>query len=226
MDDEDGEGMEYDGLEHPMSMPLHIPEPPEFRHHSNPSSTIQQEQSGQQPARGRTWQSRAANAIRNLRPSRRNADATSPQPQETPGSRTFLIYVIGGYYPPDHQIITGGNLDSFEALWELAELLGQVKPPTVSKEEIEKSGLEIINASMLEEYEKQGRVASNCIDRCLVCLDDYNPEDELRVLACKHTFHQGCVDRWLETGRNNCPACRTKGVGSENTGSTSATAIT
>jgi hypothetical protein len=96
MDDEDGEGMEYDGLEHPMSMPLHIPEPPEFRHHSNPSSTIQQEQSGQQPARGRTWQSRAANAIRNLRPSRRNADATSPQPQETPGSRTFLIYVIGG----------------------------------------------------------------------------------------------------------------------------------
>ena len=93
MDDEDGEGMEFDGLEHPMSMPLHIPEPPEFRH---PSSTNQQEQSGQQPTRGRTWQSRAANAIRNLRPSRRNADATRPQPQETPGSRTFLIYVIGG----------------------------------------------------------------------------------------------------------------------------------
>lgn len=93
IDDEDGEGMEFDGLEHPMSMPLHIPEPPEFRH---PSSTNQQEQSGQQPTRGRTWQSRAANAIRNLRPSRRNADATRPQPQETPGSRTFLIYVIGG----------------------------------------------------------------------------------------------------------------------------------
>lgn len=108
---------------------------------------------------------------------------------------------------------------------ELAELLGQVKPPTVSKEEIEKSGLEIIRASMLEEYEKQGCVASNCIDRvrtfseaelplislqCLICLDDYDPEDELRVLTCKHTFHQGCVDRWLETGRNNCPACRTK----------------
>ncbi|KAF8133917.1 hypothetical protein EV363DRAFT_1397324 [Boletus edulis] len=195
IDDEDGEGMELDGLEQPMSLPLHIPEPPEFRHYSNPPNTTQQEQSGQQPARGRTWQSRAANAIRNLRPSRRNPDATNPQPQETPGSRTFLIYVIGGYYPPDHQIITGGNLDSFEALWELAELLGQVKPPTVSKEEIEKSGLEIIKASMLE---------------CLICLDEYNPEDDMRVLTCKHTFHQGCVDRWLETGRNNCPACRTK----------------
>lgn len=96
MDDEDGEGIEFDGLEHPMSMPLQIPEPAGFRHHSSPSNTIQQEQNGQQPARGRTWHSRAANAIRNLRSSRRNADATSPRPQETPGSRTFLIYVIGG----------------------------------------------------------------------------------------------------------------------------------
>jgi len=153
-------------------------------------------------------------------PSRRNAGTRSPQSTDTPGSRTFLIYVIGGYYPPDHQIITGGNLDSFEALWELAELLGQVKPPTVSKEEIDKSGLELIKASVLEEYEKQGRVASNCIDRCLICLDDYTPEDDLRVLTCKHTFHQDCVDRWLETGRNNCPACRSKGVGNEDAAET------
>ncbi|KAF8843245.1 hypothetical protein BDN67DRAFT_1001060 [Paxillus ammoniavirescens] len=216
--DEDGEGMDFDGFGHPMSMPMHIPEPPEFHdhpHHSHPSRQ-QQQQEGQQQSRGRTWQTRAANAFRNLRPSRRNMGAASPQPADTPGSRTFLIYVIGGYYPPDHQIITGGNLDSFEALWELAELLGQVKPPTVSKEDIEKSGLEIIKASMLEEYEKQGRVANNCIDRCLICLDDYDPEDELRVLSCRHTFHQGCVDRWLETGRNNCPACRSKGVNDEN----------
>ena len=96
MGDEDGEGLDFDGLDQSMSMPLHIPEPPEFRHHSGSSNTTQQDHSGQQSARGRTWQSRAANAIRNLRPSRRNADATSPQPQETPGSRTFLIYVIGG----------------------------------------------------------------------------------------------------------------------------------
>ena len=98
IDDEDGEGIDFDGLEQPMSMPLHIPEPAGFRHHSSSPNTTQQEQGGQQPARGRTWQSRAANAIRNLRPSRRNADTTSPQPQETPGSRTFLIYVIGGTY--------------------------------------------------------------------------------------------------------------------------------
>jgi hypothetical protein len=84
--------------------------------------------------RGRRWHSRAANAIRNLRPGRRPGPR-GPQATDGAGSRTFLIYVIGGefvdmaavvcqllttlgYYPPDHSIVTGGpnNLDSFEAL--------------------------------------------------------------------------------------------------------------
>lgn len=44
-------------------------------------------------SRGRAWHSRAADALRNLRPGRRNR--TTPAPA-APGSRTFLIYVIGG----------------------------------------------------------------------------------------------------------------------------------
>lgn len=205
----EGDMMDLDfGSESGMSPPTPAPTaPPEFP----PEDTRQ--------SRGRSWQSRAADAIRNLRPGRRAAVARQTA-LEPPGSRTFLIYVIGGYYPPDHQIITGGNLDSFEALWELAELLGQVKPPTASKEEIDKSGLEVIKANSLEEYAKDGRVATNCVDRCLICLDDYVPDDDLRVLSCKHAFHQGCVDKWLQTGRNNCPACRTKGVDNETSPST------
>ncbi|TFY73022.1 hypothetical protein EWM64_g10989, partial [Hericium alpestre] len=129
------------------------------------------------------------------------------------GSTTFFIYVIGGYYPPNHHLVTGNDpLGSFEALWELAELLGQVKPPTATKEEIAKSGLEVLHAADLAEYEKDNRVSSNCVDRCLICLEDYVPEDELRLLTCRHGFHKGCVDQWLETGRNNCPACRSQGV--------------
>ena len=48
---------------------------------------------------------------------------------------------------------------------ELAELLGQVKPPVATREDIDKSGLQVISAGDLEEYEKQGRVASNCVER-------------------------------------------------------------
>lgn len=29
-------------------------------------------------------------------------------------------------------------------------------------------------------------------------------------MTCKHAFHKDCVDKWLQVGRNNCPACRTK----------------
>lgn len=99
----------------------------------------------------------------------------------------YLSFRIG-YYPPDHSIVTAGpnNLDSFEALlyvcpdlilkscpvtWfcrELAELLGQVKPPTASREDIEKSGLEVIKPAQLEQYEKESKIASNCTER--VCL--------------------------------------------------------
>lgn len=48
--------------------------------------------------RPRGWHSRAADAIRNLRHGRRNGGSGlgSQLPIVTPGSRTFLIYVIGG----------------------------------------------------------------------------------------------------------------------------------
>ncbi|KAI0088561.1 hypothetical protein BDY19DRAFT_948303 [Irpex rosettiformis] len=160
---------------------------------------------------GRSWGSRAANALRGLRPGARRARAN--RLSDGTGSRTFLIYVIGGYYPPGHHMVTGSDqLDSYDALWELAELLGQAKPPTTTQEDIEKSGLEVIKASQLPQYETTGKISSNCTDRCLVCLEDYEDEDDVRILTCRHGFHKQCVDKWMQVGRNNCPACRTKGV--------------
>ncbi|KAL0578558.1 hypothetical protein V5O48_003408 [Marasmius crinis-equi] len=167
----------------------------------------------------RRWPSRAAEALRNLRPGRRpqprpGAGLLPPDMLDGPGSRTFLIYVIGGYYPPDHHIVTGDpdTLDSFEALLDIAELLGQVKPPTASKEDIERSGLEVIKATQVGQYEQEKKISSNCTERCLICLEDYHKEDDVRVLTCHHAFHMDCVDKWLQEGKNNCPACRGAGV--------------
>jgi len=124
-----------------------------------------------------------------------------------------MIYVIGGYYPPSHDIVTGmTGPDSFEALWELAELLNHAKPPVASRDDIEHSRLEVIKPSELREHERDGKIAANCVDRCLICLEDYEGDDSIRILSCRHAFHKSCVDTWLETGRNNCPACRGEGV--------------
>ena len=145
----------------------------------------------EQAMRGRPWHTRAADALRNLRPGRRNGPSIT-NANDRAASRTFLIYVIGGYYPPNHHIVTGTDgMDSYDALWfvspsrcihtsfltpecrELAALIGQVKPPTATPEDIEKSGLQIIKPTDIPRYAAESKVASNCIDR--VSLDLHPP---------------------------------------------------
>ena len=57
--------------------------------------------------------------------------------------------------------------------------------------------------------------------QCLICLEDYKEEkeeeEEIRVMRCRHAFHRACVDTWLQTGKNNCPACRSTGVSTDST---------
>lgn len=83
----------------------------------------------------------------------------------------------------------------------LSSLLGPAKPPVASREDV---------ASSLGTYriERSGdgliAVATEDIDhirlgpseRCLVCLEDYQAEEELRQLTkCTHMFHRECIDQ-------------------------------
>lgn len=43
---------------------------------------------------------------------------------------------------------------------------------------------------------------------CRVCLSFYEEGDEVRNLKCKHTFHKGCLDTWLQQDSATCPLCR------------------
>eukprot|EP00475_Leptophrys_vorax_P010072 TRINITY_DN16739_c0_g1_i1.p1 TRINITY_DN16739_c0_g1~~TRINITY_DN16739_c0_g1_i1.p1 ORF type:complete len:600 (-),score=142.82 TRINITY_DN16739_c0_g1_i1:1419-3218(-) len=43
-------------------------------------------------------------------------------------------------------------------------------------------------------------------DSCMICRDDFQVNDELRMLPCLHAFHQDCVDRWLDSNLT-CPIC-------------------
>lgn len=50
---------------------------------------------------------------------------------------------------------------------------------------------------------------------CPVCLADFADEDTLRLLpACKHVFHQECIDAWFDS-HSTCPLCRASLVGSQ-----------
>lgn len=41
---------------------------------------------------------------------------------------------------------------------------------------------------------------------CSICLQDYTDEAILRVLTCRHHFHQSCVDDWFRL-QATCPLC-------------------
>ncbi|WVQ77628.1 hypothetical protein IAR50_007316 [Cryptococcus sp. DSM 104548] len=147
-----------------------------------------------------------------------SSNATAPTGSSTaPTINTYLIYIIGANYPPGHPILRmpslvhGGEM-SDEELRLVGEILGPVKAPTVGKGDIEKSGLRVVKGGDMEKEGEQGRVLESCAERCLVCLSDYEPDDNCRILACRHAFHQECVDHWLTQGRNSCPACRAEAV--------------
>ena len=82
----------------------------------------------------------------------------------------------------------------------LSALLGPAKPPVASREDVASAqGIYRVQRStdMLIAQAIQGM---DCIqiapgERCLVCLCDYEPEEDLRKLAqCTHLFHRECID--------------------------------
>lgn len=45
-------------------------------------------------------------------------------------------------------------------------------------------------------------------ESCQICLGDFEPNDEVKLAACRrHLFHKSCFDGWVEA-HHNCPICR------------------
>ncbi|KAF7849800.1 hypothetical protein BT93_L0263 [Corymbia citriodora subsp. variegata] len=45
------------------------------------------------------------------------------------------------------------------------------------------------------------------LKRCAICLDDFEPKQEVTVTRCEHTFHEDCIVPWLRD-HGQCPVCR------------------
>jgi len=126
------------------------------------------------------------------------------------GTRSWIIYVLGGSYPENHPILTTPSLftdaPTYDDMLLLSSLLGPAKPPVAAQTDVDAAGGTFIIDESSEFKPSEG-------ERCLVCLCDYEEGNECRKLTkCKHVFHKECIDQWLTTGRNSCPLCRGEGV--------------
>jgi E3 ubiquitin-protein ligase RNF115/126 len=58
-----------------------------------------------------------------------------------------------------------------------------------------------------EENIKTLRKDSGCDNSCSVCKEEFELQQKLIYLPCKHIYHDECILPWLKE-RNSCPTCR------------------
>ncbi|XP_020275903.1 uncharacterized protein LOC109850320 isoform X2 [Asparagus officinalis] len=89
---------------------------------------------------------------------------------------------------------------SYEELLALEERIGNVSTG-LSKETISGCLQEMIHCSsdqMKDDDEEE---------KCAICLENYDDQDELGRLSCRHDFHASCIKNWLLI-KNACPICK------------------
>lgn len=129
----------------------------------------------------------------NLRPANENA-------------RSWIIYVLGGSYPENHPILTTPSLftdsPTYEDMMLLSALLGPAKAPVATEKDVQDAGgvykIRLNGESgTLHAVADTGdeKVALSAEQRCLVCLSDFEVDEQARRLGkCGHLFHRECID--------------------------------
>lgn len=46
--------------------------------------------------------------------------------------------------------------------------------------------------------------------KCVICMEKYEINDEVKTLPCFHLFHKDCIDQWIKAGNDSCPICKNK----------------
>jgi len=83
-------------------------------------------------------------------------------------------------------------------------------------EETENQVMDELQALPMQTWETQQEGDSTEAD-CVLCLETFKADDELRVLPCKHYFHKDCIDKMFASRRfrpRSCPNCRSNPLAS------------
>ncbi|KAJ9565479.1 hypothetical protein OSB04_001445 [Centaurea solstitialis] len=113
----------------------------------------------------------------------------------------YIDGIEGGYYSHDESIDdVDVNMDqimndSFQQASDHVALSGLTKK-------------EISKRLRMAKYRQEGEEESEI---CVVCQVEFEKEERVGVLQCKHRFHAECIKKWL-LHKNLCPLCKTQGL--------------
>ncbi|KAL4979910.1 formyl transferase-domain-containing protein [Aspergillus desertorum] len=135
---------------------------------------------------------------------RRNGVVEPDNHNVTPG-RSWLIYVVGTNLSENHPAFAAPSLftdnPTYEDMILLSSLLGPVKPPVATQEDLVSAGglyrvVEYDGSLSAEAIEGTRTIQISEGERCLICLSEYEAAEELRQLAkCEHLYHRDCIDQ-------------------------------
>ncbi|KAK3088031.1 hypothetical protein FSP39_013725 [Pinctada imbricata] len=111
----------------------------------------------------------------------------------------LILFLMGRR--PDLLVPDDVDPNDYEALWELAERMGEVKNRGLEENDLKKLPT--------KKFTSPKKVLTEDHDgpQCRVCLSSYKTGDNLCTLPCKHEFHAACVKEWLKRNAS-CPICR------------------
>ena len=89
-------------------------------------------------------------------------------------------------------------------------------PPSPNADSFDNCSMSSRPHSICSKVEEEEHPSS---DVCVICLESFCPGDRLRLLPCQHSFHVGCIDRWLSGSHSfddcytaGCPTCKARPV--------------
>ncbi|KAK3278446.1 hypothetical protein CYMTET_13618 [Cymbomonas tetramitiformis] len=57
--------------------------------------------------------------------------------------------------------------------------------------------------------------ASECQGSCAICQVEYEKDEAIMTLPCKHQYHKDCAEEWLLRYSKTCPVCKVSIMGDE-----------
>mmetsp|Transcript_381 Transcript_381/g.1310 ORF Transcript_381/g.1310 Transcript_381/m.1310 type:complete len:225 (+) Transcript_381:70-744(+) len=130
---------------------------------------------------------------------------------------------------PDQEVLPGDIILSVNGIsgefWDVAAEIWKVGEMTIEVQKAQYPGANLRRSSSrvyLESETSKGTPLHGPVDgfkhicaeercdvaECAICLEEFEAQDRMVQLPCKHVFHPLCAARWLARGRGECPLCR------------------